>query len=400
MTIDIMHKLTEGRTQSFVFRLINNWFTSRGIYAWNVVKFYKPSEIFGFLKKVKLEMRIVLKTLILFFATIIACLVNFSLTFFYDWHSEVVLADSQSGMISLIGYKPVQDPPDYNQESMSQYMKDGEHLAADQNHSHLGQAGGHHNFPYKEWCEETFDNGNYIYDAYRNIAFHVKYTSEPKRIDFWQTPIETTRLKRGDCEDAVLLFFSQIPSNQKNAEIVWGWVIDKRSEVGKAHVWYQLTDKKGQKYIVEGFSKDWNGIIPIRIMQETETRKPILTISHGMVSKLSRLLPVVDEWRMCKALVDLFTSIDFLNRTSGNQYFSQDMSVMLHISELEFIGYSMNAQDEPGKNRQYQGLLSRRKETPRVNRETSNILGKLHEVFSRYENQKEEVGLTMRVSLK
>ncbi len=30
------------------------------------------------------------------------------------------------------------------------------------------------NFLYKKWCEETFDNGNYIYEAYKNIAFNIK----------------------------------------------------------------------------------------------------------------------------------------------------------------------------------------------------------------------------------
>ncbi|MCP4369105.1 MAG: hypothetical protein GY797_13480, partial [Deltaproteobacteria bacterium] len=81
--------------------------------------------------------------------------------------------------------------------------------------------------------------------------------------------------------DVVSHFFSQLPPNQKNAEIVWGRVIDKKSAVGRAHVWYQLTDKKGQKYVVEGFSRDWNGITPMEIVENTEKRIPILTISHS-----------------------------------------------------------------------------------------------------------------------
>lgn len=52
------------------------------------------------------------------------------------------------------------------------------------------------NILYKEWCEETFENGNYIYEAYKNIAFNIKYAPEPNRIDFWQTPKETSRQKR------------------------------------------------------------------------------------------------------------------------------------------------------------------------------------------------------------
>ena len=34
------------------------------------------------------------------------------------------------------------------------------------------------NFMYKEWCEETFENGKYIYEAYKDIAFNIKYTPE------------------------------------------------------------------------------------------------------------------------------------------------------------------------------------------------------------------------------
>ncbi len=36
----------------------------------------------------------------------------------------------------------------------------------------------HDNTMYKEWCEETFDDGIYIYDAYKDIAFIIEYTQE------------------------------------------------------------------------------------------------------------------------------------------------------------------------------------------------------------------------------
>lgn len=245
------------------------------------------------------------------------------------------------------------------------------------------------NFLYKEWCEETFDNGNYIYEAYKNIAFNIKYTPDPKRTDFWQTPLETTKRKRGDCEDIVFHFFSKLPPNQKNAEIVWGWVIDKRREIGKAHVWYQLTDKKWQKYVVEGFSKDWNGIIPMGIVENTETRNPILIISHGMVSRLSRLLPEVEEWNMCQTLVDLFTSKDFISHVPGSQFFLQDMSIQLHLSDLEYIEYPANTQYKSRQDTQSLDDSPGRKMIPNMDKKICNIFKKLHKVFSRYENQKE-----------
>jgi hypothetical protein len=138
---------------------------------------------------------------------------------------------------------------------------------------------------YKEWCEETFDDGKYIYDAYRDVAFNIEYTPEQSKTDIWQTPFETNRSQKGDCEDAVFLFSSHRSFEQRNAMIIWGWVIDKHSRVARVHVWHQLIDKVGQQYIVEGFSKDWNGIIPIEVAGKTELRKPIFTMTHAEVCK-------------------------------------------------------------------------------------------------------------------
>jgi hypothetical protein len=233
------------------------------------------------------------------------------------------------------GYKPVSDT--------CPYVENGEGLSD--------------NFLYKEWCEETFDNGNYIYESYKDIAFNIKYTPESGRTDYWQTPVETARLKKGDCEDAVFLFFSQLPSNQINAEIVWGWVINKQSTVGRAHVWYQLLDKKGQQYVVEGFSNDWNGIIPIEIIEETESRKPIFTISHSAISRLVSSLPKVDNSQIIMSLVDSPAVTNFSNHDSAKQPFSQGVDTLL---------------------------------LPNTTKEISNILDKLHKLFSRYERQKAE----------
>lgn len=281
-----------------------------------------------------------------------------------------------AGKTLELGYKPVSDTGAYAEDIGN--LRD--------------------NFLYKRWCEKTFDNGNYIYEAYKDIAFNIEYTPEPPKTDFWQTPTETTRLKRGDCEDAVFHFFSKLPPNQKDAEIVWGWVIDKQNGVGRAHVWYQLTDKKGQKYVVEGFSKGWNGIIPMDIVQDIEKRKPILIISHRMISRLSRLLPEVDDWQLCQPLVDLFSTTNYEVLISESQSFAQDMSIMFNLSEWEFIEYSTSTKEEYWRNVQFHGFPTRHKAIPNVNKETSRILKKLHEVFSRYECQKKEV-LSNYVSL-
>jgi hypothetical protein len=105
------------------------------------------------------------------------------------------------------------------------------------------------NITYKGWCEETFDDGKYIYDAYRDIAFNIEYTPEQSKTDIWQTPFETNRSQKGDCEDAVFLFSSHLSFEQRNAMIIWGWVIDKHSRVARAHVWHQLIDKVGQQIL-------------------------------------------------------------------------------------------------------------------------------------------------------
>ena len=169
----------------------------------------------------------------------------------------------------------------------------------------------HDNFLYKKWCEETFTNGNHIYEGYKDIAFNIKYAPEVPKTDNWQTPLETTRLEQGDCEDAVFLFFSHLPPTLENAEIVWGWVID-RHRVARAHVWYQLKDGEGKEYIVEGFSNDWNGIIPMDIVRKTETRKPILKITHLEASRLLTLISRPDSCDTYQILADLHRSTDFL----------------------------------------------------------------------------------------
>jgi len=87
---------------------------------------------------------------------------------------------------------------------------------------------------YRKWCEENFELGLYVYEAYKKIVFGIKYKPELPGIDYWQTPIETFKLKSGDCEDVMFAFIDGLALSQKNAGIVWGWVIDKRTGSGKS----------------------------------------------------------------------------------------------------------------------------------------------------------------------
>ena len=152
------------------------------------------------------------------------------------------------------------------------------------------------NQPYKEWCINTFDHGEQIYEAYREIAFDIDYRAEPPKMDYWQTPVETRQNKKGDCEDSVFLFFSMLSELDIDGDIAWGWVVDKGNEIAFAHVWYQLFDKRGKAYIVEGFSKEWNGIVPEEVITCGEERIPTLLLQHSQVNyMIDKALPKFTE---------------------------------------------------------------------------------------------------------
>jgi len=253
------------------------------------------------------------------------------------------------------------------------------------------------NLMYKEWCEETFENGKYIYEAYKDIAFNIKYTPEQAKTDIWQTPFETKRSKEGDCEDAVFLFSSHLPSKQRNAMIIWGWVIDKESRVARAHVWYQLIDKVGQLYIVEGFSKDWNGIIPMEIVEETESRKPIFTITHSEVCRLAELTSNPDSWQTYQSLIDFCRSANFIEFYSKNTNISQDIDSQ-HNLNYEFVGYLLNTQKNSFEDTTFRRNPSRHRISPFVSKEISNILKELYKLFARCEKQRVSFGLNLQIA--
>ncbi len=68
---------------------------------------------------------------------------------------------------------------------------------------------------------------------------------------------------------------------------------------------YLPAGDEGRKYIVEGFSKDWDGIIPMDVVERTETRKPILTITHLEICRLASLICTPDSIKKFQILADL-----------------------------------------------------------------------------------------------
>ena len=186
---------------------------------------------------------------------------------------------------------------------------------------------------YKEWCVNTFNNGGQIYEAYKAIAFDIDYRAEPPKTDYWQTPEETKQRKQGDCEDSVFLFFSMLSKLDIDGDIVWGWVVDKNSSIAFAHVWYQLFDKRGTPYIVEGFSKEWNGIIPVEMTTNVEERIPTLMLRHNQMNHVvddtvSKFTESFEEsqfpWGIflnnTTAIKDIFQKLqDMFTRYSGQQ---------------------------------------------------------------------------------
>lgn len=145
-----------------------------------------------------------------------------------------------------------------------------------------------HNPRYKMWCQKNFNNGSRLYEAYRQVAFNIKYTPEPPKTDLWQTPLETKQSQTGDCEDAIILFHDLMPHYGYKGEIIWGLVTDLQKKIRFAHVWFELFDKRGNTYIVEPFSGDWNGIIPVTILKEREIRHRIVGIPNDLISDIMR----------------------------------------------------------------------------------------------------------------
>lgn len=207
----------------------------------------------------------------------VAASLSLSCTYCFESCADVSYADL---FLAGKGYKPVEDG--WSVKPLITYPTDGGNIPDNQ--------------LYREWCVKTFKNGEQIYAAYKEIAFEINYRAEPTKTDYWQTPVETRHSRYGDCEDSVFLFFSKLSGLDMDGDIIWGWVVDKVNSNAFAHVWYQLFDKRGKAYIVEGFSKEWNGIVPEEVITCGEERIPTLLLQHSQVNyMIDKALPKFTE---------------------------------------------------------------------------------------------------------
>ncbi len=142
------------------------------------------------------------------------------------------------------------------------------------------------NLSYKEWCEDNFPNGTFIYEAYRQISFKISYAQEPAYNDFWQTPLETFHRCAGDCEDVVLYFNNILPEQFNSGEMVWGVIENLNDNIEYAHVWFELHNTEGEVFFIEPHTKGWNGIIPIELLKDKRIKKKTLSISCDLIRDL------------------------------------------------------------------------------------------------------------------
>ncbi|MGR3292732.1 MAG: hypothetical protein ACUZ9M_01790 [Candidatus Scalindua sp.] len=182
------------------------------------------------------------------------------------------------------------------------------------------------------------------------------------------------------------------PPAQENAEIVWGWVIDRHG-VARAHVWYQLKDREEKEYIIEGFSNDWNGIIPMEIVRRTETRTPILKITHLEACRLLALISRPDSWHTFRILADLHRSTDFVNIENNNRLISQGSFTRYHLDTKRFGSRNMSREYMSAWNQPAGHRIN-----TIVSNEITKIYKKLHELFTRYEKQAEYNSMNLQIA--
>ena len=94
----------------------------------------------------------------------------------------------------------------------------------------------------------------------------------------------------------------------------------------------------------------------------------------------------------------MFTPTNLVTYVSGERNYSRYDTIQLRLSDYEFIEYPVNMQNGPGRFTQFLSYTPGRGERQFAltalykNKEISNIMKKLHEVFTRFENQKNKVG--------
>ena len=78
-------------------------------------------------------------------------------------------------------------------------------------------------------------------------------------------------------------------------------------------------------YIVEGFSKEWNGIIPVEMLTEGERRVPTFVLSHKQVNRVvDEMLPQFAE----SFEEDQFTWAVYMNNSTVIKEIFQKLQVM------------------------------------------------------------------------
>lgn len=147
------------------------------------------------------------------------------------------------------------------------------------------------NSMYKQWCEDTFYNGDKIYEAYKVINFDIHYKGDVQAgyFDYWQKGRETLQLKTGDCEDFMILFSDLLPWDYESFDIVWGFIYSKTSKSKTKHVWGELRGKSGQLYILEGGQQDWGGIQKVETIEIDELRDPIVVLPQQTYTLLQEI---------------------------------------------------------------------------------------------------------------
>jgi ribosome-associated toxin RatA of RatAB toxin-antitoxin module len=155
----------------------------------------------------------------------------------------------------------------------------------------------------------------------------------------------------------------------------------------------QLKDRKGKEYIVEGFSNDWTGIIPMEIVSKTETRKSILKITHLEASRLLALISRPDSWDTYQLLADLHRSTDFVSIENNNKVVSQDAVTLYHL-DAKRVGIRNMSREYM---RSWNQPVDHRINTI-VSNEISKIFRKLHELFTKYEKQAENSNANLQIA--
>lgn len=131
----------------------------------------------------------------------------------------------------------------------------------------------------------------------------------------------------------------------------------------------------------------------MEIVKKTETRKPILKITHLEASRLSTLISRTDSWDTYQILADLHRSTDFVKIENNNKVISQDAVTSYHLDAKRIGIKNMSREykmswNQPAKHR-FNTIVSN---------EISKIYKKLHQLFTKYEKQEIDNNANMQVA--